>query len=54
MNSDIPAMKKIVQDLFIRQGSAGITNLEKKEIEAQREVLFQNTLKLLHVSDVSD
>lgn len=49
---DIPAMKKIVYDLFIRQGSFGISNSEKKELEAQREVVFQNILKLLHVPDV--
>jgi len=39
--------------LFIRQGYLGISNYEKKEIEAQREVLFQNILKLLSVPDVS-
>jgi len=43
-----------VYDLFIRRGFSGVTNLEKKDLEAQREVLFQIIIKLANVPEVRD
>ncbi|CAG7730919.1 unnamed protein product [Allacma fusca] len=42
----IPALKKVVTDLFIKRNHTSYSHADKKEIEAQREVLFQMLMKL--------
>lgn len=43
----------MVNDLFVQRGTYHVTNLELKDLEAQREVVLQMLLKIASKPEVS-